>query len=306
MFFKSKLKANGVLGMNRRLGEMILPNNPRHLYPSVDCKIKSARLAKLANVKTPEHYFEIESYGDLKHLERKLKKIPVESFVIKPARGAKGNGVLIVERILWDDSGKKPPEFLTTRQNKMSLKQFKHYLSDILSGLYSLNGNPDKIIVQQYLNIHPFFEQISYKGIPDIRVIVYKSKPVMAMLRLPTKASGGRANLHQGAVGCGVRISDGQINNTILHNMPIERHPDTNINLNGKTVPMWDEIKKLASKCYEIVPLGYMGVDIILDPIEGPILLEMNARPGLSIQIANNKGLLDAIRKVDQDEKRSP
>jgi hypothetical protein len=42
-----------------------------------------------------------------------------------------------------------------------------------------------------------------------------------------------------------------------------------------------------------------MGVDIVLDQNLGPLILEMNARPGLAIQIANQAGLQTRLDKVE-------
>jgi glutathione synthase/RimK-type ligase-like ATP-grasp enzyme len=47
-----------------------------------------------------------------------------------------------------------------------------------------------------------------------------------------------------------------------------------------------------------MVELGYLGVDIVLTPDKGPILLELNARPGLGIQIANLAGLVPRLEKI--------
>src|SRR5207244_11055997 len=57
---------------------------------------------------------------------------------------------------------------------------------------------PDQALLQQRVRLHPTFEAIAYKGIPDVRVVLYRNQTAMAMLRLPTKESNGRANLHQG------------------------------------------------------------------------------------------------------------
>ena len=70
--------------------------------------------------------------------------------------------------------------------------------------MYSLGGRPDAAIFQQRVRLHPAFEPVAFQGIPDVRVILYRGEPAMAMLRLPTKESGGRANLHQGGIGAGV------------------------------------------------------------------------------------------------------
>jgi hypothetical protein len=45
--------------------------------------------------------------------------------------------------------------------------------------------------------------------------------------------------------------------------------------------------------------LGYMGTDMVLDKEEGPMVLELNARPGLAIQIANGAGLLPRLQHIE-------
>jgi len=115
--------------------------------------------------------------------------------------------------------------------------------------------------------------------------------PVMAMLRLPTRQSGGKANLHQGAIGVGVDLATGlTLRGTWLNNI-ISKHPDTTNAVDGVQLPNWDGFMKLAAGCYELCGLGYIGVDMVLDQDKGPLILELNARPGLNIQIANDCGL---------------
>lgn len=298
------LKKNGVLGMNRRIGQYISRYNPRKFYPLVDDKIKSYEQAKIHNIPMPDHFFNIRRFGDLKWIPEKLKG--TTEFVVKPAHGSTGNGILIVENMEWNDDPRLVT-FHTTRKNVMDLKTFRYYLSDILSGLYSLNGQPDQVIIQEKLKIHPSLDPYCYKGIPDIRVIVFRGFPVMAMIRLPTKSSGGRANLHQGAVGCGIDILYGQVTHAICRNRAVEVHPDTGHIFNDLTIAYWPEVLLTAAKCYEVSHMGYLGIDIVLTPDKGPLLLEMNARPGLSIQTANMKGLyplLEIIRKAP--DKLSP
>jgi len=43
-------------------------------------------------------------------------------------------------------------------------------------------------------------------GLPDIRVIVYNRIPIVAMLRIPSKYSDGKANLHLGAYAAGIDL----------------------------------------------------------------------------------------------------
>lgn len=297
-----KLKEMGILGMNRRLGEYIIPYNPRANYPLVDNKIQTYSLAKEHEINQPENYLLIHSYGDLKNIQEKLKNL--ESFVVKPNRGAMGNGILIVHSANWSDE--YDDIRLQTSREEITLQDLKYHISDILSGMYSLNGLPDEVIIQEKLKIHPAFEPYSFKGIPDVRIIVFKGYPVMGMLRLPTKQSRGRANLHQGAVGCGLNMRDGTTCGAVLQNNWIETHPDTGASFSELKVPFWQEILLLASKCYDFTNMGYLGVDLVLDEDKGPLLLEINARPGLSIQVANMTGLEPRLKIIKmQDAKAS-
>ena len=155
-------------------------------------------------------------------------------------------------------------------------------------------------LIEELVHFSPIFSEYSYQGVPDVRVIVYKGYPAMSMMRLSTKASGGRANLHQGAVGVGLDIRNGKRLKGVMWNMPIEVHPDTNADLSTLEVPFWREHLLIAAKGYEMTGLGYLGADIVLDEYKGPMMLELNARPGLAIQIANGRGMADILKKIEK------
>lgn len=294
----SSLKKAGILGMNRRLGSYILPENPRKRYPLVDDKVETSRLCLEHNIPTAMNYMVIESFGKLRDISDDLAKL--NSFVIKPARGSQGNGILLISSV-QKSQNETTPKFLTSKGEK-SLRDIQYHISSVLSGLYSLNGFADKTIIQEKLNIHELFRALSPTGIPDIRVIIFRGFPVMAMIRLATEASSGRANLHQGAVGCGIRISDGILTNAVHFNNSVTYHPDTKMHLKGVKIPNWDEVLDLAARCYDITGLGYLGIDVVMDPQKGPLLLEMNARPGLAIQTANLAGLVPRLELIQKED----
>jgi len=175
----------------------------------------------------------------------------------------------------------------------------KRYVSNILSGLYSLGGENDTAMVEYMVRFTDVFEDFTYQGVPDIRVIVYKGYPIMSMMRLATRESDGKANLHQGAVGVGIDLSTGRAVSGVLHNKLCTIHPDTGVALSKLEVPHWGALMKLASRCCKVSNLGYLGVDIVIDKNLGPLILELNARPGLSIQIANREGLAHRRKKID-------
>lgn len=296
MIFRD-LENLGILGINNRVGRYILRHNKRENYPLVDDKVKTAQRAEAWGIAMPENYMIVENYGSLKNLH--LKILNYDSFVIKPANGSQGNGIIVIKEIIKEEKN-GVTRVLCRRSNDklMDIEEVKHHISGILSGLYSLSGQSDTAIIQSKIDKHPIFNDYSYGGIPDIRVIVFEGYPVMSMVRLPTKSSDGRANLHQGAIGAGINLADGSTNNAVIKNQVIDVHPDTGHKLVGLRLPFWREILELAAQCYDMVELGYLGADIVLTPDRGPILLELNARPGLGIQIANLAGLVPRLEKI--------
>jgi alpha-L-glutamate ligase-like protein len=286
-----KLKELGILGMNSRNAEYILDHNPRSLYPLVDDKLRMRDLCVKIGVPTPEVYAEISYHSMLRHMADYLAGH--EDFVIKPNRGSAGRGVLVV-------IGRSGKNYLRHNGEQLRPEQLRQHLSDILSGMYSLGGRPDRAIVQQRVRLHPDFAPICYKGIPDIRVILYRNEPAMAMLRLPTKASNGRANLHQGGIGAGVDLANGITQHAVQRNRIVDRHPDSGASVIGMRVPYWKKVLTMACRVAEAVGLGYLGVDIVVDELLGPMLLEANARPGLAIQIANGRGLVPRLEEIDR------
>jgi alpha-L-glutamate ligase-like protein len=285
-----RLKELGILGMNRRNAACILDHNPRALFPLVDDKLRMRDLCVRIDVPTPEIYATIRYHSMLRGLAEALGAR--DDFVIKPNRGSAGRGVLVIV-------GKSGGQYLRHNGERLSLDQIRQHFSDILSGMYSLGGQPDQAIVQQRVRLHPAFAPIAYKGIPDIRVILYRNEPAMAMLRLPTRASNGRANLHQGGIGTGVDLATGLTNHAVLRNRFVECHPDTGVPVVGMQVPFWPEVLDMSRRVAQEAGLGYIGVDIVVDAREGPMLLEANARPGLAIQIANARGLLPRLLEID-------
>jgi len=285
------LQKSGIMGMNSRNVEFISRYNNRKLFPLVDDKLQTKLLAQEHGINIPTLLFAVHYQHDVYELKEKLKNI--SSFVIKPARGSGGKGILVVK-------DKKGDAFVKSSGAVIGAEEVIRHVTNILAGLYSLSGDQDSAIVETLIEADPFFDNYSYQGVPDIRIIVFQGYPVMAMLRLSTKESDGKANLHQGAVGVGLDIQTGRAINAVMHGQKIFIHPDTKHSLNTIAIENWRELLLLASSCYEMSSLGYLGVDIVLDKNRGVVLLELNARPGLSIQIANSKGLLPRLREIEK------
>jgi alpha-L-glutamate ligase-like protein len=285
-----RLRELGILGMNRRNAACILDHNPRSKYPIVDDKLRMANLCRSIDVPTPDIYAAVTSYSMLRRLPELLAER--SDFVVKPNRGSAGRGVLVI-------MGKAGPAYLRHNGEPLSLDALRQHCSDILSGMYSLGGHLDTVLVQQRVRLHPAFAAIAYKGIPDVRVILYRNEPAMAMLRLPTRQSGGRANLHQGGIGAGVDLESGITHHAVQRNRFIDTHPDTCRPVVGMRVPYWAAVLEMSRRVAKAVGLGYIGVDIVVDEEHGPMLLEANARPGLAIQIANGQGLMPRLQAID-------
>lgn len=277
-----ELSAKGIMGINRRNADYVLKYNKRNLYPVVDDKILTKERAIAAGINVPEMYGIISTEKEISNLDKILAGR--NDFVIKPAMGAGGDGILVVADRFED-------RFKTVSGKIISHDEIEYQISSILTGLYSLGGARDRALIEYRVSPDPLFKSISYEGVPDIRVIVLMGYPIMAMLRLPTRQSGGKANLHQGAIGVGVDLATGiTLQGTWLNNI-ISKHPDTSNPVAGVQLPDWDNFMQLSAGCYELCGLGYIGVDMVLDQEQGPLILELNARPGLNIQIANNAGL---------------
>lgn len=286
-----ELKARGIMGINQRNGDYILKYNKRKYYPIVDDKILTKMKAMAEGIHVPELYGIIETEHDISKLSSIIDNH--NDFVIKPAQGAGGDGIIVVA----DRFDEK--RFKTVSGKMISYAEIEYQISSILTGLYSLGGGRDRAIIEYRVTPDPIFKGISFEGVPDIRIIVLMGYPVMAMLRLPTRQSNGKANLHQGAIGVGVDLATGITLKGTWLNEKIHKHPDTNNIVSGVQLPDWNNFMALATKCYELSGLGYIGVDMVLDKDKGPLILELNARPGLNIQIANDAGLATRNRIVE-------
>jgi alpha-L-glutamate ligase-related protein len=286
-----KLADAGVLGMNGRNHRYIARYNPRRLYPLVDDKTKTKELAKRHGINVTDLIGSIRYQHEVAVLKDMVKNHP--DFVIKPAHGSGGRGIVVIVNHNGDVYEKADGQ-------KLSFADLYRHVSTILSGLYSIGGQVDTALVEERIKFTAVFDGYSFEGVPDVRQIVFKGYPVMSMIRLSTRASDGKANLHKGAVGVGLSLRTGTALHAVRHGQPLVLHPDTKNDLSQLAVPLWDEHLRLAVACHRVCGLGYFGADIALDRERGPLLLELNARPGLAIQIANRAGLLPRLQRIEQ------
>lgn len=282
MFGRFGLSQFGIVGMNKRNLQMIFEHNRRKNYPIADSKLLTKKLAEKMGVSVPKLYAVLEFQHDIKKFDEIVK--PYDSFVIKPDHGSGGEGIIVIKERAYKGYRKASGEIVDSGE-------LRYQLQNILSGMFSLGGKPDQILIEQTVVFDPVFDAITYQGVPDIRVIVKAGVPIMAMLRLPTKASDGKANLHMGGIGAGIDLQTGITTTAVQSNRYVERHPETGALLVGHQIPNWHSLLDIAVKMQQGSGLGYIGVDIVLDKFHGPMVLEINARPGISIQVANAQGL---------------
>jgi len=293
---RRRLAELGILGMNRRNVAFIGKYNPRPNYKLVDDKLLTKQAALENNIPVPELYGVVETQYQVHQIVETLADF--EQFAIKPAQGSGGKGILVI-------IGRNGDRYVKSSGVEIDGEEIRRHLSNTLAGLHSLGGRNDYALIEALIKFDRSLEQYSYEGVPDIRVIVFRGVPVMAMMRCATHASDGKANLHQGAVGVGLDIATGRSVQAVQHGVLVDRHPDTGASFEALRVPHWDRILDLAASCVEMVGLGYLGVDIVLDRELGPMLLELNARPGLAIQVANQAGLRHRLRTARRIAERT-
>lgn len=280
-----------LLGLNRRNQDLLARYNPRALFQVVDHKLKTKAALRVLGLPVVETFGVYRLQRDISHFVAQAQAW--EEFVIKPAQGAGGEGVIVI-------IGRQGGEFVTLHGRHIRAQELESHLSDILGGVFSLNQRYDEALVERRVRAHRRLAQLSFQGLPDVRVIVFRGVPLMAMLRLATQASRGRANLHLGGIGVGVDLTTGVTTHAIAGKRWLTVHPDTEVPLLGVRMPRWGDLLTIAARCSDAVALGYLGVDLVVDAELGPCVLELNARPGLSIQLANRRGLRPLIEAVER------
>ncbi len=283
-----------VLGMNSRNLKYIRPNNLRRAIRIADDKLLSKRVLRKSKIPVPKLIAKISNHEELENFD--WNKLP-NSFALKPNKGLGGAGILVV----FGKKKGRPDAWVKSDGKMVTIEDFKNHIRNILDGNFSLSAVPDVAFFEERLKLLKLFKPYAYRGIPDIRVIVYNKVPIMAMLRLPTKESKGKANLQQGGIGVGIDLATGTTTTAVQgkKSKVIEEIPGTRLSVSGLKIPFWREILELAVRAQEVSGLGFLGADVAIDKERGPVFLELNARAGLSIQVANLAGLQERMERVD-------
>lgn len=281
-----------ILGINAR-SSVYMRGNKKKARMIADDKLRTKELLSKHGIGVADMLTIIKDTNQLKDFD--WETLP-NSFVIKPNRGLGGEGILIIYNRLRNG------QWLSSGGRQYSGEDLTAHVQNVLDGSFSLSNTPDVTLCEARLSIDPLYKRFAKYGIPDIRIVVYNNVPVMAMLRMPTKKSRGKANLAQGGIGIGIDVTTGLTTHAVtkgwLYEKEIEKDPETGINLRGVRLPYWDKILKMAVLSARVVGLKYCGVDISIDKKNGPVVLELNARPGLGIQVANMAPLRERLNRI--------
>lgn len=287
-FFK---KSRYVLGLNARNLAYIRPSNTLRAIRIADNKLSAKKTLKKAGLPVLRTYAIVKEMKDLQEID--WAGLPA-TFALKPNRALGGEGVLVV----YGRKKKFPYPWITADRRNVKIVDLENHILNILEGNFSPTGLPDIAFFEERIKLLKLFKPYTHRGIPDIRILVYNNIPVMAEMRFPTRESGGRANLHMGGIGVGIDIGTGITTTAIHGDSYIEYVPGTRLLLRGLQIPEWREVLKLAVQAQQVTQIGFLGIDIAIDREKGPVILELNARPGLSIQIANTDPLKRRLERI--------
>lgn len=273
--------------MNRRNLDYVYPYNARSDFPIANDKLLCKEMLAPLDVPLAKTHFSYRYFYELGNLSGDLAGLA--DFVIKPSNGSAGNGILVIV-------GRDGDEWLGINGKRYTIDALRRHISDIIFGVYSFDTQ-DAAIIEQRVIQHHVIDALFERGLSDVRIILFQHEPVLAMSRVPTLASDGKANLHQGAVGLGIDLDSGRTHYAMLQGEPIHRHPDSQVSLLEVAIPFWEEILFHSRRVAEAVPLKYLGIDIAIGE-QGPVLLEINARPGLEIQNINQQAMRHLLEAV--------
>ncbi len=277
-----------VLGINERNSSLVYVHNKRENYKFADDKLLTKEILEQHGLSCSKTLAVVSKIGEI---EAKWAEVShLESVVIKPAKGSGGGGIKVLTKRdgIWCE-GRKP----------ISIMEIGTHMANVLFGMYSF-GDSDRVIIEELIKPHRDILKLYPKGVADIRIIVCDGKLIMGMLRLPTEKSGGKANLHQGGLAVGLDLNSGCLTQAYTGDSYVRFHPDSNQKLAGFKIPCWREVVQLSKKTASAFPLNYMGIDIVIDEEKGPLVLEVNVRPGLGIQLANKSGLNKMLHKLEK------
>jgi len=284
-----------ILGQNARNHVYIKSPGSSYGRHIADDKLLTKQVLSEYNVDIPKLIGIIHNLKELRSFD--WTSLP-KSMVMKPVRGSQGDGI----EIFYDRD--KQGTWIRGDGSRVDLEEIKRLAQDIIDGRYSLNKQPDQVLFEERIRPHRDLKNYTYKGTPDIRIIVFNNIPIQAYVRFPTIDSGGKANMAIGAVGTGIDLSTGITTSSRKgkenggKGIPIEYVAGTKLSYRGLKIPHWNKLLELSVKCQQASKLKLIAIDFLIDDDKGPVVVELNARPGLSIQLVNNAGLAWRLNRV--------
>ena len=232
----------------------------------------------------------IKTISDLDNFD--YKSLP-SSFVIKPNRGFWWEGIIVI-------MDKKKNGFIKITWEYISWEDFYLHIVSILDWKYAISWTHDIALIEEALDSHEIFKSFIEKwGLPDVRVIVFNFVPVIAMLRIPTRESEWKWNLAKWAIWVWIDIATWRTTYWVKWEKFIKYFPDWR-QVSWMQIPDWDDILLSSSKIQQSTSIWYLWVDLAITKTWIKVL-EINARPGLKIQICNLiplKNRLEAVRDL--------
>lgn len=290
------VRARHILGQNAR-NQQYTTLNSRAAKQFGRSKLKAKEFLIKHGIDAARLFARIETTEDLQSID--WLTLP-SGFAVKPASGSAGKGIVV-----FTEKNASGTHWIDVNGREWLPADIQLHVSDILSGAYSTWGNRHHALVEERVPIHPALADYCEHGTPDIRIILFRKVPVMAMVRLPTEASQGKANLDQGAIGLGIDIETGLTTFGVVGKKTRLRFFDDQKPVNNIQIPQWKELLTTAVRVANATGLTYLGVDLFLHPQRGPLVAEVNAFPGLSIQIANRAGLRRRLERLEGIEARN-
>ena len=227
------LRARGVVAahLNRRNIGYISKYNDRRLYPLVDGKQAADQAAVSRSTVWPRQEM-IGKVASQFEVERVVDMVRDRAgFVIKPAKGSGGKGILVIEHHDGEEfceaqrrRASRVPTWSATSPTSCQdfIRWAAHRMWRWVEGFISFN--------------QPW--PSSPEGVPDIRVMVFKGYPVMAMMRLSTAAWMARPTFTRGQSVSG--WISGQAGPCAACSMIVHSSPtDTGHDLFSLKVPRW-------------------------------------------------------------------
>ena len=275
-----------LIGINRRNVTLVYAFNPRRFYPEADDKLLCKELMDKKGVALARTLAICPGLFAIPETLRTLEGL--EDFVVKPANSSGGDGILVVGKKLG------PGRWRKAGTGEITSDEIRQRLAEIVFGAFS-SDLEDRAFVEERVFPHPVFDALWPDGLCDVRVITLEAEPIFCMVRVPTQASQGKANLHQGGIGLALDLRTGVTMRAYSRGAAITVHPESGAAVVGVQMPDWPRLLDVARTSARAVQLRYLGVDIVVDKDRGPLVLEVNARPGLEIQNVHGAGMGAAL-----------